>query len=185
MDSDKDQVKAWLVCEDIFNKLKTELITQSMDSVKEAIDSKFIDVKGSLISLPDKASDTEMYMFIINKLLDEKENMMNTYSKYIGDVAPKDATPQQIEQSERLNKFLLVEKIDLLMGYSKVFDDWMHDVGMQVTNEDPSDIIKTTIKGDDQRLEVIQFALRNSTILREKVLDDKERKILEDAIKGL
>jgi hypothetical protein len=86
MAKSESDLQAWLVCEEIFNKIKTELITQAMDTVKEAIDSKMMDVKGSLINLPDKASDTELYMFLISQILEQRENIVKNYEKYLNGV---------------------------------------------------------------------------------------------------
>ena len=35
MQDDGKDISAWLLCEDIFNKIKTELITEAMDTLQE------------------------------------------------------------------------------------------------------------------------------------------------------
>ena len=170
MQENEKGIPAWLVCEDIFNKIRTELITQAMDTLQEAIDSKAIEIKGSLVNLPDRPGDTEMKMFIIKKLIGEKESIMERYKRYASD--DNQSTPEQIQQKERLKKFLLsVEQISLLMNYGDIFNSWMHDIAMQVGVKDPSDVIRKTINGDESRLSVLNYTLNNSKLEKEKVLD--------------
>lgn len=47
-----DNIPAWLLCEEILNKAKTELITQAMDMIHAAVESKDIEINGSLITQP-------------------------------------------------------------------------------------------------------------------------------------
>jgi hypothetical protein len=170
-----------LVCEEIFNKIKTELITQAMDTVKEAIDSKMMDVKGSLINLPDKASDTELYMFLISQILEQRENIVKNYEKYLNGVDYDKLSPEMLQQVGRLRKFILyIDKIAILMDYGSAFDSWMNDVAMEIREKDPSKIIRDTM--NDSRIELISFVLKNQTIAKEEILTEKERKFLERAL---
>jgi hypothetical protein len=177
----ESDLQAWLVCEEIFNKIKTELVTQAMDTVKEVMDSKMIDVKGSLVNLPDRASDTEMYMFLIKHMVEQRENIINNYRKYLEVGDYKELSPQKLEQIERLRKFLLaVDKISILMDYSNAFDGWMKDIAMEIREKDPSKIIKGTM--NESRMELINYVLKNQVMAKEEILTDKERKFLERAV---
>jgi hypothetical protein len=182
MEENDEKIPSWLVCEDIFNKIRTELITQAMDTLQEAIDSKAIEIKGSLVSLPDKPSDTEMKMFIIKKLIEEKENIRERYGHY--ESQDENSTPEQVQQKERLKKFLLaVEQISLLMEYGDLFGSWMNDIAMQVGVKDKSEVIKNTIKGDESRLSALKYVLGNKKLEKEMVLTKSERIVLEKSIK--
>lgn len=182
MQNDEPGIPAWLLCEDILNKIKTELITEAMDTLQEAINSKAIEISGSLVTLPDKPSETEMNMFIINKLLDEKDKIIEQYSGYLADESA-DTDPKKVEQKERLRKFLFaVEQISKLMEYSHLFDPWMTDVGMQITIKDPSEIIKITMHGNEARMEVLKYVLNSKKIEKEEILSENERKILANSM---
>src|SRR5271167_1748135 len=108
-------ISAWLLCEDIFNRIKNELITQAMDTLQIAIDAKIIEVSGSLVTLPDKPGETEMQMFIINRLVGEKDSILERYKAHMA-IEPDKNDPNAVIQKERLKKFLLcVEQISMLM----------------------------------------------------------------------
>jgi len=184
MQEDEPGIPAWLICEDIFNKLKTELITQAMDTLQIAIDAKAIEITGNLVTLPDKPSETEMQLFIINKLIEQKESIIERYGHYLFEEENGPLDANKIEQKERLKKFLLaVEQIDALMQYSKVFDAWINDAAMQVTEKDPSEIVKITAHGDEARLGVLDYVLKNKKIEKEEVLTAREHEILVNAMK--
>jgi hypothetical protein len=174
-----NEIPAWLMCEDILNKIKTELITQAMDKLQEAIDSKAIEVNGSLVTVPDKPSDTEMKMFIINKLIEEHPKIMEKYKGHLSEDA-EEKDPTKVQQRERLKKFLLtVEQISNLMQYSHVFDPWMHDVAIQVLLKDPAEVIRKTINDDESRIDVLKYVLNNKKMEKEEILTKKEYKILK------
>jgi hypothetical protein len=182
MEKEDSDVPAWLLCEDILSKLKTELITEAMDTLQEAIDSKAIEISGSLVSLPDKPSDTEMNMFIINRLMEQRESIIDMYKDQLQNVdAQKD--PKKVEQLERLRKFLMaVDQIFNLITYSRLFDPWMNDAGMQAAVKEPSEVLKNTMKGSEERTEVLNYILKSKKIEKEEVLTKKERKIIEDSL---
>lgn len=181
-DNNKD-MPAWLVCEDIFGRIKTELITQAMDTLQEAINSKVIEINGSLMTQPDRSSDTEMRMFIINKLLEEKENIIARYGSHADTDKNVATTPEEVRQRERLRKFLFaVEQISLLMDYSKQFDEWMNDISMQVSAPDPGSVLKNTVKGSNHRIELMNYVLSNRKMGTENILTETEREMIKKAI---
>ena len=177
-------IPAWLVCEDMLTKLKTELITQAMETLQEAIDSKAIEINGSLVTLPDRPSDTDMSLFIINKMIEQKGEIYEEYKGFLA--SNKGSTdPKIIQQKERLERFLLsVERISTLMGYSRVFDSWLEDVGMQATLTDPSEVIKATLHNNEQRSSVLKYVLSNKRIKGEKILSENEREILNGSLQS-
>lgn len=174
---------AWIICVEIFNKIKTELITEAMDTVKDAIDSKLIDVQGSLITLPDKPSDTELYIFIARKLVEERESIVERYKSYLESLPDSGITPEMVQQRERLHKFLLsVERIYLLMHYSGIVDVWMNEISMHVEIKEPTELIKATLEGNAERAELLGYVIKSQIFEREKVLAKDERALLESAI---
>lgn len=183
MQADDHGIPAWLTCEEIINKIRTELITQAMDTLDEAVAAKAIEVKGSLINLPDKSSETEMKMFVIRNLIDEKEKIAEMYKSYLSDIDAGNTTQAKLEQKERLEKFLLyVEKISVLMDYSNVIEQWIHDIGMEVSENDPSLIIKKSIAKEKLRKEILGYVLKNKTMIKEEVLDSREMEIIRKAV---
>ncbi len=183
MRGDKKGTQAWIACNDILNKIKTELITQAMDTVKEALDQKLIEVNGSLISVPDKPSDTEMYMFLVNRLVSEKDRIMHSYKEYLDGASDAGLTPQKVQQAERLKKFLLcVEKISMLMHYSGIIDEWMRDVAMQVKAADVASIISSTSAANAERTELLGYVLKDRVIAREGILTKEERESIGSSL---
>lgn len=181
--TDNYKAPAWMICEDIFNRLKTELITEAMDALQEAINAKVIEIKGSLITLPDKPSDTEMNMFVINRLLQEKEKIIEMYGNY--KIDDQDASADKIKQKERLEKFLLyVEKISMLMEYSNVLELWMNDINKEITEKNESIIIKMTMEKVDSRSKILNYIMKSKTIEKEEVISKEEREMLASILKN-
>ncbi|MDE1868538.1 MAG: hypothetical protein KGH60_01045 [Candidatus Micrarchaeota archaeon] len=173
---------AWMLCEDILNKAKVELITEAMDTLNQEVKEGNIAVHGNIIELPDKPSETERDLFIINNMLQEADKMRDSFSKFINEKEsdPKSLNAETVERIEKLKKFLLsLDKIELLMGYSTEFDHWIGDVAMQVAIDDPSRIISKTIEHNDLRREILAFILKSKTFEKEEIFNKQEREILE------
>jgi hypothetical protein len=184
MQSDSENIEAWLLCQDMLNKAKNELVTQAIETLHDEINAKNIEINGSLISLPDKPKETEMDMFIINKLLGEEEKMKEMYGNYIKSKETDSIalSASMVERMEKLKKFLLsIEKISILMHYSNMIDAWMNDIGMHAAAKDPAAIIAKTCEKEEQRLKILEYLLKNSTITKEQIFTQSERKILENA----
>lgn len=183
MKKGESETPAWMQCEDIFNRIRTELITEAMDVLQDVIDSKAIGVEGSLISLPEKPSDTEMRMFIINNIIKRKDEIIQKYSNYLENDSIKETNPFKVEQRERLRRFLLsIEQISLLMQYSTVIASWMHDMSMQVMANDPSEVIKGTMPGEELRREILRYVVASRKMEKERIFSEEERKILKKSI---
>ncbi|MGI0133842.1 MAG: hypothetical protein ACREBW_02645 [Candidatus Micrarchaeaceae archaeon] len=181
----KDDTPAWLLCEDILNKAKVELITEAMDTLNKEVKEGNIAIHGNIIEVHDKPSDTERDMFVINRMLEDSDNIRASFTKFIQEkeADQKSLTPDTVERIEKLRKFLLsLDKIQLLMGYSSEFDHWIEDVAMQVAIKDPSSIISKTMGGSELRKEILSFILASKTFEKEEVFHKTEREILE---KGL
>ena len=129
-------IPAWMVCVDILNKAKRELVTQAVETLEKEVEAKRIDIKGSMLTVPDQSSDDEMKLFVIGQVLRNAEQMRERYGSYIKDVHTKgaNATSQEIESAERARLFLMaVEKIEILVQYSRQLDTWINDASMEVT----------------------------------------------------
>ena len=177
------KIPAWMACEDLFNRLKTELVTEAMDALQEAMRLRLIEVNGSLITLPDKPSDTKMNMFIIKKLLQEKDRILEMYGSNFSNDDGKQMDAARLKQKERIGKFLLyVEKISLLMDYSGAVEAWMNDINKEITEKDPSKIIKRTLAKEESRAKLLDYLLKSRTIEKEEVITEAERSLLLGAM---
>ncbi len=168
-----------MVCTNLLNKIKSELVTEAMEELDNQISKRNIDVKGTLITLPERPEETDMKMFIIRKLVSEVGKIRELYS----DLAKSDSNDSKIvEQRERSRIFLLgVEKIVLLMHYESMIDSWSYDVGKMAGLNDAVEVMKGTLE-NPEREELIRFVLGSNKMIEEKVLSDDERDILERTI---
>lgn len=175
-----------MLCEDMLNRAKNELITEAMDTLNVEVQQGNIAVHGNIIEQPDKPSETERDLFIINNMLQEADKMRESFSKFIKEKEsdPKSLNGETVERIEKLKKFLLsLDKIELLMDYSSEFDHWITDVAMQVAINDPSKIISKTIEGNDLRKEILSFILSSKTFEKEEIFSGSERKALETGLR--
>ncbi len=170
---------AWMVCTDLLNKIKSELVTEAMEELDNQIAKKNIDIKGALITLPERPGETDMKMFVIRRLLSEAKKIREMYSETATTSDVNDS--RIVEQRERSRIFLLgVEKIVLLMHYESMIDSWSYDVGKMAGMENAVEIIRGTASAE--RTDLIRFVLGSKTMIKENVLAEDERSILESAI---
>ena len=182
MEEEHSGTPAWLVCVDLLSKIKTEMITQAMETLQQAIDSKAIEIEGSLVTTPDQHSESEMQIFIIRRLIEQREGIINRYKGYLSASGEKQ-TPEMMQQTERLKKFLLsVDQIAMLMHYSEISEHWMNELAMQVGAASPRDAIKRTL--NEERSELLRYLLNNRKIKSEKMLTNAETKILEGSLRA-
>ena len=173
-----DDTPAWMVCANLLNKIKSEFVTEAMEELDNQVAKKNIDIKGGLITLPERPEETDMKMFVIRKLLSEAGKIREMYS----DAAMSEINDSKgVEQRERSRIFLLgVEKIVLLMHYESLIDGWSYDVGKMAYTKNAADIIRGT--ANSERMELIRFVLGSKTMIRENVLTEEERDILGSAV---
>jgi hypothetical protein len=180
-------IPAWMVCVDILNKAKRELVTQAVETLEKEVEAKRIDIKGSMLTVPDQSSDDEMKLFVIGQVLRNAEQMRKRYGSYIKEVHTKgaNATSQEVESAERARLFLMaVEKIEILVQYSRQLDTWINDVSMEVAMDDPARILsKTSASGE--RTDVLAFILKNPQMKNETIFSEQERQIIERAANRL
>ncbi len=179
----RDLVPAWMVCVDILNKAKRELVTQAVETLEREVKAGRLDIKGSMITVPDQPSDDEMKLFVIGQVLSNAEQMRERYGSYIRGIYAKGkgATPQEVEGAERASLLLMaVEKIEMLVGYGRQLDSWINDASMAVSIDDPALVLKET-SGGSGRKELLAFIRGNRVMLSEGTFSAEERGILDGA----
>ena len=173
-----DDTPAWMVCTDLLNKIKSELVTEAMEELDSQVAKKNIDIKGALITLPERPEETDMKMFVIRKLVSEAGKIREMYAE----AAMSDNDSREVERRERSRIFLLgVERIVLLMHYESMIDSWSYDVGRMVGAKNAVEIIRDTAESAERK-DLVWFVLRNKTMIRENALTGDERSILEGAV---
>ncbi len=172
-----DETPAWMQCEDMLSRIRAELIMQAMDMLQLAIDSKAIDVGGSLINLPDRPSEIDMKMFIIGRLLEEKDRIMEMYSG---------KPPEDVATKERLDKFLLaVGQISMLMEYAKSVESMVGEIPERAGETDPYELLRLLMGSDAGRIEALRYAESSQRLLKEETITIRERELLRKALGAL
>lgn len=182
--SGHEGIPAWMVCVDLLNKAKRELVTEAMDTLDAEVAAKRMDIKGNMITVPDQPSEDEMKLFVIGQILTNADQMRERYGSYIKDIHTKGAkaTPAEIEAADRARLLLMaVEKIEILVNYSRMLDAWINDASLEVAIKEPSGILSKTSAAHG-RAEILSFILRNPQIKHEEVFTQKEREIIEKAV---
>jgi hypothetical protein len=173
---------AWMVCEDIITRLKDELVLEAIDILQEEIKAGRIDIKGYVSLLPDKSDEIQRNMYIINNLRIREHEIMEQYRPYLGEINETD--PEKLKRIEDLKKFVLsVGAISTLMRFSEVAGVWAEDTGKYTELKDQERIMISTIRGADDRIEVLEFALSSSRFLKSETLNVDEVAMLRKAVK--
>ena len=181
---DQDEgIAAWLIAQDILTKVKSEFVAEAMEILHVEIDEKRIAVKGNLGILPDKNAEADNDLFIIRNMIENRDQMHETYSRYL-DMSPgQKLDAKQAKRIEDLRKLMLaVSQISLLMEYADTVDGWVRDASQRITEKDAGVVLADSVLGNETRLEMLDFILRSKRYLKEELLSSKERKILEKAV---
>ncbi len=184
MDDDDAGVPAWILCNDLLIKLKNELANEAILAAEREIKEGRMDVKGSVITQPDRQSEGENLLFVVNNLIGERDGIHERYDPYIKELQdnPSKFDSKTAQRIESLRKFLLaVDEIYTLMHYSGVMGAWADDASMQVREKDPSAILEKTLASGHERAEAALFVLSLKSFAKEGILSDTERRMLERA----
>jgi hypothetical protein len=186
MKSASGKTPAWMICVDILNRAKRELVTQAMDTLDREVEAKRMDIKGSMITVPDQPSEDEMKLFVLGQILTNAEQMRERYGKYIKEVHTKgkDVTAREIEGADRARLLLMaVEKIEILVHYSRQLDTWITDASMEIGLDDPAQILKKTSEKHG-RMEILSFLVKSPKIREEEVFTDSEFDLISSVLKA-
>ena len=166
----------------MLNKAKGEFITQAIETLRKEIENKNIDIKGQTISAPEDSNENEREEIVLNKIVEDYDKIVEKYEPYLsGQLTGSD--PETVERMEKMKKFILsLGKISILMKYSRLCDEWMNDVSMEVTIDNPSEILSKTIHGSSERKELINFVLANKEIIENQIFTNQELKAFSQAV---
>ncbi len=187
MKDDDAGLPAWMLCNDLLIKVKNELANEAIIALEREMKAGRIDVRGSVIAQPDQQQDGENKLFVINNLITERDGIHERYDQYVKDFDenPSKFDGSAAERIEALKKFMLaVDEIYTFMHYSKVMADWADDASMRVRETDPSEILAKTASAARERAEAASFVLSLKSFIRENILSEGERRMLERAVQG-
>ncbi len=178
-----DEMPKWMLAQDILIKAKNEIILEAIDSLHNEIKEKRLEVNGHTIKLPDKSSDIEMDMLVIGNILGQEEEIKKKYVEFMKSIEDKKTeSPEIIERINELKKFLMaVTGIHILMNYAKVIDAWVLDFAEVMKIDDAAMIIAETAKRNVERIDTMEFMVKNRTFLKSDALNENEGEILKNA----
>lgn len=178
-------IKPWLIAQDMFTKVKDELVLEAIDILHEQVEKKRISIEGYTVTLPDQQADVDRDIFILNKILAEAGNIRSQYSEYMKDSAAageKDA--RLIERIEELRKLLLaISEIEMLMSMSDAAKDMIELVSMHVTESDVAEVIAKAASESHNTamIELMKYIQGSKRFAKACVFDDAERGIINKA----
>ncbi len=180
MQNDND-TPAWMVCDELISKMRDEILSQAVSAMREQLEKKHIALEGQLPSASEEGSEKERDAFLLEQIVKQHENMERQFGEYL-EVAGLDKTA--MARAEGLRRFLLeLRQIVLLDGYAKECERWLADAEKELKGRDAAEIMAKTIKKDEKRREVLDYALKNKQFVRENVFSEGEKHIMEDALR--
>ena len=179
-----EDMPEWMIAQEILVKSKNEIILEAIDTLHKEIDEKRLEINGHTIKLPDKSSEIDMDMLIINNLLQQEQKIIKQYSSFIKKTENgEELSPEIVERTEELKKFLMsVAEISLLMNFAKTIDAWILDFAETMNKKDVALIISETAKRNVDRIEVLRFMSNNRNFLKSDALTNEEFEIIKDAL---
>ncbi|EET89641.1 MAG: hypothetical protein LVQ97_01750 [Candidatus Micrarchaeales archaeon] len=179
MQEEKDVVPQWITAHDLLIRLKDELIGKAIALLHKEESEGRIKISGTLMSTPDKNSENENDMFILNNITAKIDEMHVQYESYLSSNSEKD--PALIKRIEDLKKFLMaMDSINILVEYSKAMDPWIDEAALEIKSESAAQIIADTASRNPDRVEILNYICKNS-YFRNEVLSKAELEIVESA----
>jgi hypothetical protein len=172
---------AWIVAQDLLVKAKDALRILALEIYRNEIKGKSVALEGKLVHLPDEHNEDEEDLFVVGKLVEDRDRIGRIYQEYIiASAGSRD--PERIITAERARKFLIaLGHLLAVVDYSDIFDDWIEDAGMLIRKESPVEVIADS-SGEDGRADALRFLVGDRKFLLERVFSSEEHKILQDAL---
>ncbi len=179
-------IKPWLIAQDIFTKVKDELVLEAIDVLHEQVNKKRISIEGHTVTLPEQPSDLDRDLFIVNNILKEADGIRSQYSEYMNKAAGSGSSdPQVVERTEELKKMLLaVSEIEMLMSMSAAANEMVSSVSMYVNESDTANVIaKAAAEGHDgSRADLMDYIHNSARFAKAEVFDSEEQAIIDKSI---
>jgi len=181
----KGDAPAWMASEDIIIRMKDELILQAVDLLREEIKAGRVDINGYVPLLPDKPNEIQRDMYIINNLVLREHEIIEQYRPFLeGSIEEKD--PDKVRSIEGLRKFVLsVRAISTLMRLSEVAGRWADDTGKYSELKEPAQVLLSTARMGEDRVEVLDFVLSSSKFEKSEALTKAEMEMLRKVRKAI
>ncbi len=184
--SDNSGIAAWIICEDLLVKLKTELANEAIITLQNEVKAGRMKVEGSIIPKIETQGDSERDLFVANEIAAESEKMLQGYADYINskESDPGKLTADEVIKIETAKKLMMaVQEISILINYRTVTEEWILEIEGIPTIDDPVKLLATTMHGkDDERFHVLDFAVKRRSLIDEEIFTSQERNMMESAL---
>ncbi len=181
-----DKIAAWLICEDLLVKIKTELANEAIIILQNEVRSGRMKVDGKLVSQIEAQNDAERDLFVANEIAKESERMLTDYQHYIAQKEnnPEHLRSKDVEDIEKAKKLMLaVHEITILINYRTVAEEWILEIEGIPQIDDPVTLLAHTIHGkEDERFAVLELASKRKSFKQEEVFTNEERGMIDSAI---
>ncbi|MEM0201054.1 MAG: hypothetical protein QXD23_01480 [Candidatus Micrarchaeaceae archaeon] len=175
-------IPKWMIAQEILIKAKNELILEAIDTLHKEVKENRLQINGNVIKLPDKSSEIEMDMLIINNLLEQEQQIVKNYGKFIKEKEDSEKDPLIVERINELKKFLMsVTQIKILMNFAKTIDEWVLDFANSMNINNVPKIISETAKRNVERIELLSFIIDNKKFYANEALNEEEIKNIKEA----
>ncbi len=180
----KENMAAWIICQDLVLKIKEELKNLAITALDNEIKEGRMKVNGQVLTLDPENKEEERSMFLISNLIEQHEEMIRGYSDYISkNEARNDLKPLDILNIESIKKLMFaIKKIVMLMGYSNLLGMVYNDIGMKVRQETPSKILVELSNDYPDLPELLNFVLSYKPIAKAGLLSQSDESIIRDAL---
>jgi len=183
---DNGGIAAWIVCEDLLVKVKTELANEAIITLQREVKEGRMKVQGSVIPKNEMQSDAERDLFVANEIAAESEKMLQSYADYIGskESRPDKLTAEEVQKIETTKKLMMaVQEISILINYRAVTEEWILEIEGIPTINDSVKLLGATMRGkDDERFHILDTVLKRKSMIKENIFTAEERKMMRDAL---
>lgn len=172
---------AWMVCEDIISRASAELMSEALALLRSEIKAGRIKVDGKMVTSSELTSEDERDIFVLEKLLDDEQNMRQRYENFANAVESGNETdPEVVGRLQEVKKFLLaVSQISMTVGHARTFSNWFNAAASLMKIKEPEEIIYLTAKGNAQRISALEFITSSKEFARSGVFSGTELAMLK------
>jgi len=183
---DTNGIKPWLIAQDMFTKVKDELVLEAIDVLHEQVNKKRIAIEGHTVTMPEQPADFDRDLFIVNNILAEADSIRSQYSDYMEKYSNGGSTDAKlIERVEELKKTLMaVSEIEMLMGLSSAANEMVNDVSMHVSESDAAEVIAKAVADahGGRKAELMDYIRSSSRFAKAEVFEPEEQEIIDRAL---